>query len=303
MTEQISRGEEWLAVVRQLAQLLTADSRDAQAADRDSPLPALPRCGSVVLCSPHPDDESLTGALALRLARESGAGVVNLAMTLGRDPARQAGRMLELAEACRLLGFGNLRLDPPLASGSDNLGASDPVWQTLVAGLVARLTELAPRLVFFPHGNDAHPTHLLVHRLVREAALLYVRQTAGNLLLVETEYWHPMRYPNLLVGLSSEDVATLVGAVARHGGEVARTPYHRLLPVRLADNVRRGGELLNGFGAGPPAFVFGDLYRLSLALPGRVLPLQRGIVWSPREAISVDALLALFGETGKAMVR
>ena len=43
---------------------------------------------TVLICSPHPDDEVLTGALALRLSQEESATIYNLAVTLGSDPAR-----------------------------------------------------------------------------------------------------------------------------------------------------------------------------------------------------------------------
>ena len=46
----------------------------------------------ILLFSPHPDDECLTGALPLRFRRESGRLVVNVAVTLGSRPERQAAR-------------------------------------------------------------------------------------------------------------------------------------------------------------------------------------------------------------------
>jgi len=45
-------------------------------------------------------------------------------------------------------------------------------------------------------------------------------------------------------------------------GEVARNPYHVLLPGWMSDNVRRGGELIAGFGGAPPDYDFATLYRL-----------------------------------------
>ena len=59
----------------------------------------------VVVCSPHPDDEALVGALPLRLGRECGAKVTNCAITLGSNPSQRARRLRELKAACPALGF------------------------------------------------------------------------------------------------------------------------------------------------------------------------------------------------------
>ena len=67
----------------------------------------------IIICSPHPDDEALTGALPLRLKKEN-SRILNLAMTLGSNPARQKERKAELAAACRVLGFDCLLVHEPL---------------------------------------------------------------------------------------------------------------------------------------------------------------------------------------------
>ncbi|HXJ73363.1 MAG TPA: PIG-L family deacetylase, partial [Candidatus Dormibacteraeota bacterium] len=45
-----------------------------------------------LIFSPHPDDEVIIGGLPLRLLRERGWAVFNVAVTLGSNPARQAAR-------------------------------------------------------------------------------------------------------------------------------------------------------------------------------------------------------------------
>jgi hypothetical protein len=60
---------------------------------------------NVLIFSPHPDDECITGGLALRLLREAKWNVVNVAVTLGSNRARQAARRRELQNACAALGF------------------------------------------------------------------------------------------------------------------------------------------------------------------------------------------------------
>src|SRR3954469_2046481 len=58
-----------------------------------------------LIFSPHPDDECIIGGLALRLQREAGMRVLNVAVTQGSRSDRQAGRWEELTAACDYLGF------------------------------------------------------------------------------------------------------------------------------------------------------------------------------------------------------
>src|SRR3982751_792116 len=70
--------------------------------ERPKPRPDAPR---VLIFSPHPDDECIIGALALRLQREAGLRVINVAVTQGSNKARQSARWDELVAACEYLGF------------------------------------------------------------------------------------------------------------------------------------------------------------------------------------------------------
>src|SRR5216684_3814770 len=58
-----------------------------------------------VFFAPHPDDECIIGGLALRLMREAGMNVIDVAVTQGRHKERQAERYRELKNACLYLGF------------------------------------------------------------------------------------------------------------------------------------------------------------------------------------------------------
>ena len=69
---------------------------------RPAPAADAPRA---LIFSPHPDDECIIGALALRLQREAGFRIVNVAVTQGSNKARQAGRWKELEAACDYLEF------------------------------------------------------------------------------------------------------------------------------------------------------------------------------------------------------
>jgi LmbE family N-acetylglucosaminyl deacetylase len=213
--------------------------------------------------SPHPDDECIVGGLALRLKREAGFRVINVAVTLGGEVARRGARRRELSRACEVLGFEVDRTAPPRGFGKINLqvrAAESRRWAMAVNAAAALLLHHQPRVIFFPHEYDWHPAHIGTHWLVMDA--LATLPAGFECRLVETEYWAPMASPNLLVESSVADVADLVAALAMHAGEVRRNPYHLRLPAWLMDNVRRGAELVGGAGGNAPDFTFATLYRL-----------------------------------------
>lgn len=253
----------YLNLVTQFAGLL----QQAQPVFADGlPAPALqapvstdaPLC---LICSPHPDDECIVGALPLRLKREAGYRVLNLAITLGSKRERRAARRQELRHACDYLGF-DLEVcgddgwsDVSLASRASGAGA----WQEKVAALAAVFSRHAPSLLVFPHAADGSATHIGVHWLVHDAL-----QTSGHACLTaQTEFWHPLAHPNLMLETSLADTADLVAALACHVGEVQRNPYHLRLPAWMADNVRRGAEMIAGSGSPAPDYAFATLYRIA----------------------------------------
>jgi N-acetylglucosamine malate deacetylase 1 len=205
----------------------------------------------VVMLSPHPDDECITGALPLRLRRESRMRVINIPITLGSDVRRRKFRLLELKEASAYLGF-DLRFEEQLIAASD---------EEIANWLAQLFIEQLPAVLVFPHDKDWHPTHLRTNRLAMEA----LKRTGAyfSCSIVETEYWHAMSEPppNLVVESLPADVADLVTALSFHRGEVDRNPYHLRLPAWMMDNARRA-ELLTGKGKAVPDFVFATLYRL-----------------------------------------
>lgn len=216
-----------------------------------------------LIFSPHPDDESIVGGLALRLRREAGIRIVNIAVTLGSKVARRAARRKELASACGFLGF---ELEFIAPGGLDRVNPVARVhelkrWETAVRATAALIWRHRPAVIFCPHLHDWHPTHIGTHWLVMDA--LHTLPASFKCTLVETEYWGQLPSPNLLVESSATDVADLVAALALHAGEVRRNPYHLRLPAWMMDNVRRGAELVGGAGDKAPDFTFGTLYRVS----------------------------------------
>ncbi len=245
---------------------------------KDLPLggmPPLPRreppadARTALIFSPHPDDEVIVGGLALRLMRESGMRVVNVAVTQGSRKERQQARFEELKRCCDHIGF-ELRQTAPNGLEHINLRSreEDPGgWISSVETIVEILSEYDPDLVFFPHDTDQNSTHIGTHYLLVDAMERLPR--AASFYTVETEFWSPMASPNLAVELDEKTVADLIAALSFHVGEVERNPYHLRMPAWLIDNVRRGGELVGSQGGSVPEFMFATLYRLRRWEQGR----------------------------------
>ena len=202
---------------------------------------------NVMILSPHPDDECIIGALPLRLMREAGKHIINVPITFGSNAERQADRARELADACAYLGWD-------IARTPDTLDAMDST------GVASLLTQFNPDIIFFPHHEDWNARHISTHELVVEA--LGTLGPDFSCTVIEHEFWRPMQSPNVMIEVDAALLADLVAATSLHVGEVARNPYHLLLPAWMQDNVRRGTEVVGGQGAASPSFAFATLYRL-----------------------------------------
>jgi LmbE family N-acetylglucosaminyl deacetylase len=225
---------------------------------RKRPAPGTP---AALIFSPHPDDECIVGGLALRLMRETGMRIVNVAVTLGSKRERQMARREELKNACGWLGF-DLELTAPngLEKITPQTRQNDPRhWADAANVIAASLAKHRPQAIFFPHEADWNRTHIGTHFLVMDA--LKSLPPDFQCALIETEFWGQMPSPNLMVESSADDVADLLAALSFHAGEVRRNPYHLRLPAWLQDNVRRGAELVGGQGGAAPDFTFATLYR------------------------------------------
>ncbi len=221
-----------------------------------------PRKGPVVLLfSPHPDDECINGLLALRLRRDLGARIINVAVTLGSDPDRRDGRRRELERACKILDFENRILDIEGCRAATK--SEDPdLWVGWVNLFIDVILKTKPALVIHPHLEDAHPTHVGVGLLIRDAFRQLVDSPLPTPWRAECEFWNPHHRPNWLIGGSSSDVALLVEALSLHTGENTRNNYATRLPAWMIDNVRRGAECVGNPGDAAPDFAFGSLYHL-----------------------------------------
>jgi len=229
--------------------------------------PGAPRA---LFFAPHPDDETIVGAMALRLLREAGMNLINVAVTQGSKKERQAERLVELKNACSYLGYG---LQTTIPNGLEKVTArtrqhEPQLWEGMVKVIADILAKHTPRVILFPHERDWNGTHIGVHYLVMDA--LQQMSARFACFLIETEFWGAMEDPNLMVEVSAEDLADLITATTFHVGEVERNPYHVLLPAWMMDNVRRGAELVGGQGGAAPDFTFAALYRLRQWAEGRV---------------------------------
>jgi len=259
----MSDGNPYLRYVSSLAQL-AADGKQFQLGGFPIPVhPAVaPDAPKALIFSPHPDDECIIGGLALRLQREAGYRVVNVAVTQGSNKARQQGRWDELTEACRYLGFDLVQTVPGgLEKVNAKTRAADPGhWNASVDVIARILAEHQPSVVFFPHETDWNSSHIGTYHLLTDAL---ARQAAGFAChVVETEFWGAMSTPNLMVESSVQDLADMMTALSFHVEEVRRNPYHLLVPAWMQDNVRRGGEVVGGQGGAAPDFLFATIYRL-----------------------------------------
>ena len=216
----------------------------------------------VLVLSPHPDDECIIGGLPLRLKREGGMQVFNVAITQGSNPVRKQERLAELQGACNWIGFeliqtgenGLDRIRPETANEAPNH------WSNSVDILTEIFLKHQPVAIFVPHARDWNQTHLGTHLLAIDA----LKKAKGlSPLIIETEYWGQMPHPNLMVENTVEEVADLLGALSHHRGELERNPFHLRLPAWMQDNVRRGAEVVGGQGGEAPDFGFATLYRVN----------------------------------------
>jgi N-acetylglucosamine malate deacetylase 1 len=240
---------------------------------------------TALIFSPHPDDEVIIGAIALRLLREARWNVANVAVTLGSKKERQLERLAELRGCCDYIGFELIETKPRgLERVNIRTREEEPaIWSESVSIIAEILANRRPHAILIPHEDDWNATHIGTHHVVIDAL-----RTLGTFscYVIETEFWGAMSTPNLIVEVSAEDLADLIGALTFHVGEVKRNPYHLTLPAWMIDNVRRGAELVGGQGGAAPSFVFATLYRFRQWRGGKFCTvLHRGMQISAPAAV------------------
>ena len=243
-----------------------------------------PDAPTVLIFSPHPDDEVIIGGLPLRMMRQSGMRIINVAVTQGSDPDRQKARLEELKNCCSHIGFELVTTKPSTGLEGVNLETreSDPDhWASCVETISKILTEYSPNSIFLPHKDDWNSTHIGTHYLVTDALSKLPLNYSCH--AFETEFWGAMSSPNLMVESSGEELGDLLTALSFHIGEVRRNPYHLLTPAWMIDNVRRGAELVGGQGGDAPNFAYATLYRQRLWSNGGFVEAKANSILSAKE--------------------
>ncbi len=240
----------------------------------------------VLMLSPHPDDECLTGALPLRLKQEAGWQVINLAVTLGSKTMQRFARLNELAKACAVTGFD---VCLPEAVGfsdvrSETREMQKDIWNNMVKQITTIIEKINPSVIMIPHRNDQHYTHIGTHLLGMDALALMRKEFSCS--VVQTEYWHPNEKPNVIIGLKNEDAALLLKALCCYEGENRRNAYNIGFPAYLTDNVRRGSERVGGEGGAGANMDFAMLYRMDKWENGGLKQSQAGRIVGPNDHIT-----------------
>jgi LmbE family N-acetylglucosaminyl deacetylase len=244
---------------------------------KSAPRPEIPaNAPKALFFAPHPDDECIVGGMAVRLMRQAHMKLINVAVTLGSKKERQQERLRELQDACNYIGFG---LETTAPNGLEKINPKtreqDPKhWAACVKIIKGLIDKHQPKVVLCPHDRDWNSTHIGTHYLVIDA--LKQMPASYECYVVETEFWGAMTDPNLMLEISEEDLADMIVATTFHVGEVARNPYHLLLPPWMMDNVRRGGEVVGGQGGAAPDYTFAVLYRLRKWSKGQLTKMFEG---------------------------
>ena len=200
------------------------------------------RAATVLLVSPHPDDE-LLGAPATAMAlRDAGWRVVNLACGLGRRVDRERRRG-ELTEACRRAGFELVIPDrtPPIGRDDD----LDAAQVELSATIAVQVQETGAELIIGPSPHDGHHGHEVVGRAIRDA----VEGRSQPLSVMFWGLWADLPFPNVLVVFDGDRLAEIEHALGAHEGELDRNRFDRLLRGRAVANAVLGPERVFGYGA------------------------------------------------------
>ena len=256
-------------------------------AEPDPPQPNAPVC---LVFSPHPDDEALVGGLPLRL-RAAGWRVVNVAVTLGSRLDRRAARWRELQASCRVLGFELVAASSAPGTGLEGIrtaahAAQHPDWRAAVQRVIELMARYQPRVVVCPHELDGHDVHMATSQLVLQA-LAELPALSPHLLL--SEYWNTQLQPQLMLGLTDQQIGQMMLATAMHAGEVSRQPYHLTLPAWLMDSARRGAERVGGPGAANSGMAYAALYGWRRRVG------SEWVAMAPRMLPADDNVGALFG--------
>ena len=110
-----------------------------------------------LLFAPHPDDESITGGLPLRLRRELRFRVTAVAVTQGSRIDRQSERLEEMREASHFLGFELIpaRLNSLTGITARSREQNPDAWEDAVAAIAGIISYHRATVIFLPAPMSA----------------------------------------------------------------------------------------------------------------------------------------------------
>ncbi|MCL2474366.1 MAG: PIG-L family deacetylase [Alphaproteobacteria bacterium] len=238
-------------------------------------MPAKRKDKCAVILAPHPDDECITGGIALRLKQELDWQIYVIPITLGSDESRKKERLSELSFACASLGFDCVLPDDMAFSDINpdariNTHSKESIsWNSKVLKITEMLSAISPNAVFLPHEHDGHKTHIGTHLLGMDA--LGNMPHGFSCSVVMTEFWSPIKEANAFFELPQTVVASLVTALSYHKKEVARNPFNSTLPAYFIDCARRIEQTLPEAKA-DSMVKMGQAVRFGKYLKGRFVP-------------------------------
>lgn len=196
---------------------------------------------SVLLVSPHPDDEIIGAGATILGLQAAGYNVINLAASLGK-PEQYERRRAELTDACDRAGIQLVIPEEPAhISSGDDLVAS----QTYLTGLIKELLEEhRPDIVIAPSIHDNHHGHEVVARAARDSLL---GRDGARLWMYNV--WGELPHPNIYSPFDQTRLDKVLHVLDAYTGENARNDYRQLVLGRALLGPVLGTEKVFGFGS------------------------------------------------------
>jgi LmbE family N-acetylglucosaminyl deacetylase len=167
---------------------------------------------SILVLSPHPDDEAIGLGGTIRLHVERGDAVEVIFLTSGEEGVKGAApedvarmREAEARDAAQILGYDHL----------DFWREQDGALQ-LSPGLVDRLqrkiAHVRPELIYVPHEAERHPDHRAAAQLIA-ATIAPDDHSAPKVLMYEV--WTPLHQIDHIEDISGQ-IETKLAAIRAH---------------------------------------------------------------------------------------
>ena len=200
-------------------------------------LRSIPQAKSVIVFSPHPDDDILGCGGTIVKHVNAGAYVTIVYMTSGEAATWPEGpeelarlREKEAHRAANKLGVHELLF---LREPDSDLQPS----QKNIAKIMDILNEYKPDILYVPHLSDSHPDHVATHNIVLKATKrLLVNEQYWMPIIFGYEVWTPLRHISHAIDISKE-IKLKLDALGEHK---TQTTYMDFVAAVEALNKYRG---------------------------------------------------------------